>query len=233
MSDPLYETKLQEVNNRIEAACRSCGRVPGEITLIAVSKTKPIEAIEAVRELGQVHFGENKVQELVPKMEHFKNDSQLQWHMVGGLQTNKIKYMVEQVDWIDSVPKLKALKEINKRAKAVDRVLNVLIQVNISDEDQKFGCEPADLPELILQAESMTHVTIRGLMGIASFEEDPERVRPQFRQLKMLLEQEQAKGYKKAKLEHLSMGMTHDLEVAIQEGATMVRVGTAIFGGRG
>lgn len=232
MSDIDLTTNLNEVVTRIENACRSCGRSPQEVTLVAVSKTKPNEAIEAVRRLGHLHFGENKVQELVPKMKHFSGDKEIIWHMIGGLQSNKIKYLTDEVDWIDSVPKLKALKEINKRAEQSGREINVLIQVNISDEDQKFGCEPEDLPSLIKAAENMPFVKIRGLMGIASLEEDLEKVRPQFRKLRELLEQEKAKAYKRAVLDHLSMGMTNDLEVAIEEGATMVRVGSAIFGER-
>jgi len=232
MGDVNLKSNFSEVVTRIEKACRSCGRSPKEVTLVAISKTKPKEAIEAVRALGHLHFGENKVQELVPKMEHFSGDEEIVWHMVGGLQTNKIKYLTDEVDWIDSVPKLKALKEINKRAETSGRVISVLIQVNISDEDQKFGCEPDDLPALIKAGEDMPNVVIKGLMGIASLEDDLEKVRPQFTKLRELLEQEKAKGYKRAQLEHLSMGMTNDLEVAIEEGATMVRVGSAIFGSR-
>ncbi|MCH8556838.1 MAG: YggS family pyridoxal phosphate-dependent enzyme [Balneolia bacterium] len=232
MSNVDLKSNLSEVAARIENACRACDRSPEEITLVAVSKTKPNEAIEAVRKLGHIHFGENKVQELVPKMEHFSGDDKIIWHMIGGLQSNKIKYLTDEVDWIDSVPKLKALKEINKRAEQSGREINVLIQVNISDEDQKFGCEPEDLPALIEAGENMPFVRIRGLMGIASLEEDLEKVRPQFRKLRELLQQEKAKGYKRASLDHLSMGMTNDLEVAIEEGATMVRVGSAIFGSR-
>lgn len=234
MSDINYSENLKQINARIESACRACGRNPEEVTLIAVSKTKPIEALEAVRKLGAVHFGENKIQELVPKMEHFdeQGDEDIQWHMVGGLQTNKIKYLAERVNWIDSVPKKKALKEINKRAKAAGRVINTLIQVNISNEDQKFGCEPADLPALLEAAEAYPHVKIRGLMGIASLVDNPEDVRAEFRLLRELLEQEQQKGYKQSELKHLSMGMTNDLEVAVEEGSTMIRIGTALFGAR-
>jgi pyridoxal phosphate enzyme (YggS family) len=229
-----YSQNLDHIRQRIINACKACGRRPDEITLIAISKTKPIEALEAVRDLGQIHFGENKVQELVPKMEHFdaKGDTAIQWHMVGGLQTNKIKYLSDRVDWIDSVPKKKALKEINKRAKASDRIIKTLIQVNISNEEQKFGCEPADLPALLQAAEDYSHVKVMGLMGIASFTDNPEDVRHEFKVLRHLLEQEQQKDYKQSDLKHLSMGMTNDLEVAIEEGSTMIRIGTALFGAR-
>lgn len=229
-----YSQNLEHIKQRIASACEACGRNPADITLIAISKTKPIEALEAVRDLGQIHFGENKVQELVPKMEHFdeKGDTDIQWHMVGGLQTNKIKYLSDRVDWIDSVPKKKALKEINKRAKASGRIIQTLIQVNISNEEQKFGCEPDDLPALLKAAEEYSHVKVMGLMGIASFTDNPEDVRHEFKALRCLLEQEQQKDYKNSDLKHLSMGMTNDLEVAIEEGSTMIRIGTALFGAR-
>lgn len=229
-----YSENLNAIRQRIGKACRACGRNADEVLLIAISKTKPLEALEAVRNLGAVHFGENKVQELVPKMEHFdaKGDTDIQWHMVGGLQTNKIKYLADRVDWIDSVPKKKALKEINKRAKASGRIIKTLIQVNISNEEQKFGCEPDDLPALLEAAENYTNVKVMGLMGIASLVDNPEDVRPEFRLLRELLEQEQQKGYTQSDLQHLSMGMTNDLEIAIEEGSTMIRIGTALFGAR-
>lgn len=226
------ESNLAEIKQRIESACGNCGRNPAEITLVAVSKMHSAEAIKTARESGQVHFGENKVQELVPKMEAFENDREIIWHMIGTLQTNKIKYLAKSVHWIHSVPKLKALKEIQKRAASENRVINVLIQVNISDEDQKSGCDPDDVAGLILRGEEMPNLVIRGLMGMASFTEDMDKVRSEFRLLRTIFEQEKAKAYKNAKLEHLSMGMTNDLEVAIEEGSTMLRVGTAIFGAR-
>ncbi len=226
------ETNLAEIKQRIETACKNCGRNPNEITLVAVSKMHPVEAITTAREAGQLHFGENKVQELVPKMDAFENDPEIVWHMIGTLQTNKIKYLAKSVHWIHSVPKLKSLKEIQKRAASEDRVINVLIQVNISDEDQKSGCEPDDLPGLIQRAEEMPNLVIRGLMGMASFTDNMDQVRSEFRLLRTLFDQEKAKDYKNAKLEHLSMGMTNDLEVAIEEGSTMLRIGTAIFGER-
>ncbi|MCC5935034.1 MAG: YggS family pyridoxal phosphate-dependent enzyme [Candidatus Cyclonatronum sp.] len=232
MAFEYYHQNLQEVKERIARACVSCNRNPDEITLIAVSKTNPVEAIQAMRALGPLHFGENKVQELVPKMKALDEDKQINWHMIGTLQTNKIKYLADRVDWIHSVPKLKALKEIDKRAEQAGRVIKVLIQVNISEEDQKSGCDPAELPGLLLKADEMQHITVMGLMGMATFSDDPELVRPEFRLLRELLELEQKRGYKSHQLTHLSMGMTNDLEVAVQEGATMLRIGTALFGKR-
>lgn len=227
-----FKLNLSDLNKRIADACASCGRKPEEIRLIAVSKTNPVEAIRAMRELGVLHFGENKVQELVPKMEALAGNKEITWHMIGTLQANKIKYIADRVDWIHSVPKLKALREINKRAGEAGRVINTLIQVNISEENQKSGCEPDELPELLLAADSMPNVRVRGLMGMASFTEDEAVIRPQFRLLRELLEQEKKRGYQTHKLTELSIGMTNDLEIAVQEGSTMIRIGTALFGKR-
>jgi pyridoxal phosphate enzyme (YggS family) len=230
MSDDICQN-IAKVKNRIYDACRQAGRSPEDVTLIAVSKTKPLAAVKLALECGQLHFGENRARELQDKMEGCA-ETRIQWHMVGALQTNKIKYMVERVNWIDSVPKKKTLKEIEKRASQVNRVINTLIQVNISKEDQKSGCRPEDLKKLLEYAKGLQHTRVRGLMGIASLVDDPEEVRSEFQLLKNLLKEHQCYNCENIQLEHLSMGMTNDLEVAIQEGATMVRVGRAIFGER-
>jgi len=217
-------SRLDEVRARIHQVALSCGRNPKDILLVAVSKTHPVSDIVEAAACGVRDFGENRVQELVPKMAEGPAD--VVWHMIGTLQTNKIKYLADRVDWIHSVPSLKALQEIEKRAAAVDRVINVLIQVNISDEDQKSGCEPNDLPGLIEASKDFSHVKVRGLMGIASLEAEPEAVRPQFRHLRQLRDRYMSTDA------HLSMGMSQDLDVAIQEGSTMVRIGSSIFGQR-
>lgn len=222
---------LDDVRNRIDKACAGAGRQPGEVILIAISKTKPLQDIEQAFQCGQVHFGENRARELQDKMEGVEQDK-VQWHMVGPLQTNKIKYMVERVNWIDSVPKKKTLKEIEKRASRIDRVINTLIQVNISGESQKSGCEPEELKKVLSYAQGMKYTRVRGLMGIATLVDDPEQVRDEFRLLKQLLEEHKSYNCENITMEHLSMGMTNDLEVAIEEGSTMVRVGRAIFGER-
>lgn len=224
-------SNLEQLHERIDRACREAGRDPGEITLVAVSKTKPLDLIREAFDCGQVHFGENRARELQDKMEGW-DEPGVKWHMVGNLQTNKIKYMVERVDWIESVPKKKTLREIEKRASRIDRVIDTLIQVNISGEDQKSGCEPEDLSRILEYGKGLRHVRIRGLMGIASLVDDPEEVRPEFRMLRELLEEHRSGSGGNVNLEHLSMGMTNDLEVAIQEGSTMLRVGRAIFGER-
>jgi pyridoxal phosphate enzyme (YggS family) len=217
-------SRIDEVRARIRTAALSCGRDPDTIQLIAVSKTYPVDAIHEAAAFGLTAFGENRVQELVPKMETGPQNAE--WHMIGTLQTNKIKYLAHRVDWIDSVPSVKALEEIEKRAAGAGRVINVLIQVNISDEDQKSGCEPSDLSDLLAAAAQMPHVAVRGLMGIASMEADADVVRPQFRALRELRDTHLGPDG------HLSMGMSHDMEVAIEEGATMVRIGSSIFGQR-
>lgn len=221
---------IEGIKSRVKKACERVGRDPDEITLVAVSKTKPVEAIKEALSCGQLHFGENRVQELTDKMEQL--GSEIQWHMIGTLQTNKIKYMVDRVDWIQSVPKKKALKEIEKRASRIERKIKVLIQVNISNEEQKSGCEPENLKLLLEYAKDLKWVSIQGLMGIASLEEDPEKVRPQFRKLRELRDAHKTMESENIKMQHLSMGMSHDFEVAIEEGATIIRVGSAIFGPR-
>ncbi len=222
---------LEEVKSQIESICSKCNRSSEEITLIAISKMKPVEDIRTALECGQVEFGENKVQELTGKMEELP-DERVSWHMVGQLQTNKIKYMIDRVNWIHSVPKKKALKEIEKRAEAAGRQINVLIQVNISGEDQKSGCEPEALPELLDYARGLKYVRVRGLMGMATLTDDRDQIRSEFALLRKLRDQHKDAYDEPVKLEHLSMGMTHDMDIAIEEGATMIRVGTAIFGVR-
>lgn len=231
MSTEEIKANLKKVQSRIETACREAGRDPEEVTLVAISKTKPEEDIIEAFHCGQLHFGENRARELQDKMDHI-DEPELRWHMVGPLQTNKIKYMVERVDWIESIPKKKTLREIEKRASRIDRVIDTLIQINISGEEQKSGCEPEDLSKILDYAKGLKHARVRGLMGIATLVEDPEKVRPEFRMLRELLEKHQSYNGDNIQLDHLSMGMTNDLEVAIQEGSTMVRVGRAIFGER-
>lgn len=223
--------RLDSVKSRIESACDACGRSADEITLVAVSKTKPVDDILKVREASQLHFGENRAKELQDKMEQIE-DEDILWHFIGNLQTNKIKYMVERVNWIDSIHKKKALKEVEKRASRIGRHINVLIQVNISDEDQKSGCDPEKLEGMLKYGQDLEYTHIRGLMGMATYTDDKDVVRKEFRLLKKLRDDHMHLNGGSVDLEHVSMGMTNDLEVAIEEGSTMVRVGTAIFGER-
>lgn len=224
-------SNIESIKKRIENSCKKAGRASDEVQLIAVSKTKPLDDIIAAYGCGQLHFGENRAKELQDKMESFEKDD-IKWHMIGTLQTNKIKYMVERVNWIDSVPKKKTLKEIEKRASRIGRTINTLIQVNISGESQKSGCEPEDLPKLLDYARSLKHTKVRGLMGMATLTDDEQIIRDEFKRLKEILEEFKPKNDGAVQLQELSMGMTNDMEIAIEEGSTMVRVGRAIFGER-
>lgn len=224
-------SNLETLNRRIIKACEEAGRNPDDIQLVAVSKTKPLEDIKEAFGCGQIHFGENRAKELQDKMDAWDNN-EVQWHMVGNLQTNKIKYMVERVNWIHSIEKSKYLREIEKRAGRINRTINTLVQVNISGEDQKSGCAAEQLPEILDYARPLEHAKVRGLMGMATFTDDMDVVRDEFKMLKELFDEHAENNEGSVQLEHLSMGMTNDMEVAIQEGSTMVRVGRAIFGER-
>lgn len=232
MAEDICEN-LRNVRDLIKDACKECDRDPDEITLIAVSKMKPLEDIMEALGCGQIHFGENRAKELEEKMDACEEE-QIQWHMVGNLQTNKIKYIVDRVNWIHSIEKPKYLKEIEKRASRINRVINTLVQVNISGEEQKSGCKPEELEEILKYARGLDHVRVRGLMGMATFvdPEDVESVRPEFQLLRNLRDEHREWEAENVQLDELSMGMTNDMEIAIEEGATMVRVGRAIFGER-
>ncbi|MCC5940570.1 MAG: YggS family pyridoxal phosphate-dependent enzyme, partial [Balneolaceae bacterium] len=154
-------TRYQSIKQRIEAACEASGRNPSEITLVAVSKTKPDEDVLKLLEAGHIHFGENRAKALEDRMDAIKNEA-VQWHFIGNLQTNKIKYMAHRVNWIQSIHKKKALKEVEKRAGEENRVIDVLIQVNISSEDQKSGCDPDELESILKYAQNLKHTRVQG-----------------------------------------------------------------------
>lgn len=231
MSDQDIAQNLSSIQQKIEQTCTSCGRDPKDVSLVAVSKTKPNEDILKAITAGQLHFGENRMKELEDKMASIENPDVV-WHFIGNLQTNKIKYIADRVNWIHSVEKAKYLKEIDKRAGQANRVVNALIQVNISDEKQKGGCKPEDLASILESAQNYDYVKVKGLMGMATFADDPEDVRSEFKLLKDLFDSHQKYNEGSVQLEHLSMGMTNDMNVAIEEGSTMVRIGSAIFGER-
>lgn len=231
MSDQDIAKNLKSIQQKIEETCKSSDRDPSEVSLVAVSKTKPNKNILEALTAGQLHFGENRMKELEDKMASIENPDVV-WHFIGNLQTNKIKYIADRVNWIHSVEKAKYLKEINKRAGQANRIVNALIQVNISDEKQKGGCRPGDLAGILESAQNYNFVKVKGLMGMATFVDDPEDVRSEFKLLKELFDSHQRYNSGSVQLEHLSMGMTNDMEVAIQEGSTMVRIGSAIFGER-
>ncbi|MDX1641504.1 MAG: YggS family pyridoxal phosphate-dependent enzyme [Balneolaceae bacterium] len=230
MSKTIHD-RYREIKKRIAEACKKAGRDPSEILLVAVSKLKPDENILELLKDGQLHFGENRAKALEDRMKDIP-DTSIQWHFIGNLQTNKIKYMAHRVNWIQSVHKRKALKEIEKRASRENRIISTLIQVNISEEDQKSGCAPEDLEKILEYGQSLKHTRVCGLMGMATFTDNLDVVRPEFKLLKQLSDEHQHLNDGAVNLEHISMGMTNDFEIAIEEGATIVRIGTAIFGER-
>ncbi|MEO0570844.1 MAG: YggS family pyridoxal phosphate-dependent enzyme [Bacteroidota bacterium] len=203
--------------------------LPKGITLVAVSKTKPIETIREAYEAGQRVFGENKIQEMTQKWELLPKD--IEWHMIGHVQRNKVKYMAEYVSLVHGVDSLKLLKEINKQAQKHNRVIACLLQMHIAKEETKFGLNPEELEELIASSEfrELNHIKIKGLMGMATFTEDALRIKNEFQYLKTTFE---ALRKKLDGIEILSMGMSGDYGIAIEEGSTMVRIGSSIFGAR-
>lgn len=225
---PSIKDSLKNSLSSIDDAARLFGKNTDDICLVAVSKTKPVEMIEEAYEAGQRHFGENRMLELQEKANTLAYPD-IQWHMIGTLQTNKIKYIAPYVHWIHSVYKAKQLDEIEKRAAQHNRTIKVLLQVNISDEDQKGGCLPSEVPDLLAHAEPMHYVEVCGLMGMAKFTDNEEDIHSSFRLLANTLNQNKVQY---PKLCELSMGMSNDYIIAIEEGATMLRIGSAIFGGR-
>lgn len=221
---------LKKVEANVEAACKKAGRDRKEVTLIAVSKTKPLEMLSTIYDQGIRDFGENKVQEMCDKMEQLPTD--IRWHMIGHLQTNKVKYIVGRTALIHSVDSLHLAKEIEKQAAKKDVCVNILVEVNIAEEESKFGIHKEGTMELVRQIAGLPHVHICGLMTIAPFVENPEDNRMYFRGIRQLSVDIANQNIHNVDMEILSMGMTGDYMVAIEEGATMVRVGTGIFGER-
>ena len=218
------------VKQQVEETAKACGRDPKEITLIAVSKTKPLENIEELIEIGVEDFGENKVQELCDKYEHVSQP--VRFHLIGHLQTNKVKYIVDKACLIHSVDSLKLAQTIQKEAAKKQVIAQILIEVNVAEEDSKFGLHTEDVIPFIQEISTMPNLHVNGLMTIAPFVDDPEDNRKYFRTLKQLSLDITSKNIDNIDMNVLSMGMTNDYKVAIEEGATMVRVGTAIFGAR-
>ena len=220
MSADTYEALVSKLNEK-------------NVKLVAVSKTKPTTDIMALYEKGQRIFGENKVQELTDKADELPKD--IEWHMIGHLQRNKVKYIAPFVNLIHAVDSLRLLKEINKQAKKANRVIPCLLQMHIAEEDSKFGLDQAELEEL-LESEAyrnMEHVSIQGLMGMATFTEDQEQVKREFAGLNSLFEQVKQQYFAdQPEFKELSMGMSGDYELAIEVGSTMVRIGSLLFGER-
>jgi pyridoxal phosphate enzyme (YggS family) len=220
---------LAEVRERISQAIQKSGKEPGSARLITVSKQISVDRIEEARTAGAVVFGENKIQEAIPKIEQMGADG-ISWHFIGHLQKNKVKFLDERFDLIHSVDSLELAEKIAKHCQSENRVQRILLQVNVSGEAAKFGMEPNELEKQMAGFFQLQGVQVEGLMTIPPFDSDPENSRRHFSRLRELREQyEKQNGLS---LQELSMGMSHDFEVAVEEGATLVRVGTAIFGPR-
>ena len=226
----MLKDNLKTVEEHVQEACKRAGRSREEVTLIAVSKTKPVEMLQEIYGEGVRDFGENKVQELCDKIEQLPSD--IRWHMIGHLQRNKVKYIVGKVALIHSVDTYRLAEEINIQAKKRGIIVPILVEVNIAGEKTKFGTTAEDAMLLVEEISKLENVRIKGLMTIAPFVENPEDNRLYFRKIKQLSVDITNKNIDNVSMEILSMGMTGDYEVAIEEGATMVRVGTGIFGAR-
>lgn len=226
----MLKENLSQVEARIARACQKAGRSRDEVTLIAVSKTKPVSMLSEVYEEGIRDFGENKVQEIQEKYGELPVD--IRWHMIGHLQRNKVKYIIDKVCLIHSVDSYRLAEEINIQAKKKNVVMPILVEVNIAEEESKFGITREDAIALVEQIAELENVRIQGLMTIAPMVEDPEENRQYFQAIRQLSVDIKNKNIDNVSMDILSMGMTGDYTVAIEEGATMVRVGTGIFGAR-
>lgn len=226
----MIKENLDNVQKNIKQACITAGRAEDEVTLIAVSKTKPVSMLMEVYECGCRHFGENKVQELVSKYEVMPGD--IHWHMIGHLQRNKVKYIIDKVSLIHSVDSMKLAEEISREASKRGIEVSVLIEVNVAEEESKFGVSVQEALPLIQEIASLPGIHIKGLMTIAPYVENSEENRPYFEIMKQLAVDISRKNIDNVSMNVLSMGMTGDYVTAVEEGATYVRVGTGIFGER-
>jgi len=219
-----------EVKARMEAACVRAGRNPKDVTLIAVSKTKPVSMLVEAYEAGARTFGENKVQEIVEKFPQMPKDAK--FHMIGHLQTNKVGQVIEKVELIHSVDSVHLAEKIEKEAAKRNMIANILLEVNVAREDSKFGLYMEDVIGVLQSVREFPHVCVKGLMTIAPYVENAEENRKYFKDLYQLYVDIKSKNLDNGTMSVLSMGMTGDFEVAVEEGATMIRVGTGIFGSR-
>lgn len=226
----MLKDNLKEVEENVLNACMRAGRKRKEVTLIAVSKTKPVEMLQEIYDEGVRDFGENKVQELCMKEQSLPND--IRWHMIGHLQRNKVKQVIDKACLIHSVDSYRLAEEISIQAKKKNITVPVLIEVNIAEEESKFGIHKEDTVQLVQEIAELENVRVEGLMTIAPYVEDPEDNRFFFRSIKQLAVDIASKNIDNVSMNVLSMGMTGDYTVAIEEGATLVRVGTGIFGAR-
>ena len=221
---------LKKVEEKIQQACERSGRSRSEVTLIAVSKTKPIEMMQEAMETGVNIFGENKVQEIVKKEVELPKD--VEWHLIGHLQRNKVRQIAGKVKRIHSVDSIRLAEQIQKEYEKIGEIADILLEVNVAREESKYGLMPEKTEAVIREIANFPNIKVHGLMTIAPFVEDPEKNRIHFKNLRKLLVDINAKNIDNISMDELSMGMTGDYEVAIEEGATYIRVGTGIFGSR-
>jgi len=221
---------IENIRKNIDAACKRSGRDPKDVLLLAVSKTVDVDRIKVAVDCGLNSLGENRVQEIMEKYEPMGEN--VKWHLIGHLQTNKVKYIIDKVELIHSVESIKLAEEINKQAKKHNLVMDVLVEVNMADEESKFGVKPEETESFIRELALMDNIRVRGLMTVAPNVENGEENRVYFRNMKQLLVDINAKNINNINMDILSMGMTGDYETAVEEGATIVRVGTGIFGKR-
>ncbi len=221
---------IQQIKKRIEAAAERSGRNPEDIYLIAVTKNFSAELIQEAVDNGIVFLGENRVQEAKSKVDLVKGN--IEWHLIGHLQRNKVKTAIDIFTMIQSLDSWRLAEEIQKRAQQADKVIDVLVQVNIGSEETKYGIDPDDTEVFIEKVATLPNLKVRGLMAIAPFKENPEDVRAYFRHLREIFQSIKEKSIENVSMEYLSMGISNDFEVAIEEGANMVRIGTSIFGTR-
>ncbi|HHW06587.1 MAG TPA: YggS family pyridoxal phosphate-dependent enzyme [Clostridia bacterium] len=224
------KTNVAEIQERIAKAAERFGRKPEEIELVAVTKTVSAERIREALSAGIRHLGENRVQELVAKYEELGPVAN--WHLIGHLQTNKVKYIVDKVVLVHSLDRWSLAEELQKRAAAAGRVIPVLVQVNVAGEETKFGLHRDEVIPFLDRLMALANLKVQGLMTIAPLVDDPEEVRPVFRSLYRLAREIDNLHYPRVEMRYLSMGMTNDYEVAVEEGANMVRIGSGIFGQR-
>ncbi|AKL95560.1 pyridoxal phosphate enzyme, YggS family [Clostridium aceticum] len=224
------ENNLKIIKQRISDAATKAGRSPHEVQLIAVTKTVEPEIIERAIDCGVTDIGENKVQEIIRKYEII--GEKVKYHMIGHLQKNKVKYIIDKVDMIHSLDSYDLAKEIDKRAKKIQKVMKCLLQINISGEESKYGVNPLEAQSLLRQISELKNIQIVGLMTMAPYTDNPEEVRKYFKDLKNLSLEIDQLSLKNIDMGHLSMGMSNDFEVAIGEGANLVRIGSSIFGER-
>lgn len=226
----MVKEQLQEVEERILAACKRAGRDRSEVRLIAVSKTKPVSMIQEAYDAGIRDFGENKVQEILEKEPLMEKD--IRWHMIGHLQRNKVKQVIDKAVLIHSVDSIRLAEQIEEEAAKKDLLVKILLEVNVAREESKYGFMEEEVLDALLQISKFPHIQVHGLMTIAPFVENSQNNRKVFKKLFQLYVDMKSKNIDNVNMDTLSMGMSGDYEVAIEEGATMIRVGTNIFGSR-